>query len=143
MNSQPLIVPDASVLLKWFLDEKDESDAQHALKIRGEFLDNRIRIAIPSLCIYEFGNTISRLIPGQSALMMRYFLDFGFEESTPDQHTLREIIRLVQNYKVTFYDAAYHALAISKQGTFVTADAKYAQRVHREKNITLLNDYGI
>lgn len=142
MKKLPLVIPDASVLLKWVLDEVREEDAGNALKIREEFLAGQIRILLPSLCLYEFGNTVLRLVPDKAPLIMRYFLDFDFEEKAVNKGVISEIIRLVQGYKVTFYDAAYHALAISEGGVFVTADVKYIQRVQGEKSVTLLREYG-
>jgi len=43
--------------------------------------------------------------------------------------------------KISFYDAAYHALALNTGGTFITADKKYYEKTKSEGNIMLLKNY--
>lgn len=47
----------------------------------------------------------------------------------------------MRRYGVTFYDAAYHALALVEEGLFVTADARYARRVVEIGGVQMLHDY--
>ena len=42
---------------------------------------------------------------------------------------------------MTFYDAAYHALALVEHGTFVTADGKYFTKAKKAGAIALLSDF--
>lgn len=44
-------------------------------------------------------------------------------------------------YGVSFYDAAYHALAILNEGTFVTADIRYVKRVESPASVMALGDW--
>jgi len=41
---------------------------------------------------------------------------------------LAQAAKLTRSFKVTFYDAAYHALAIVERGVFVTADLQYLKK---------------
>ena len=58
--NDPVIVPDASVLLKWSLDSFSEKDEAKALAIRQGWLAGRYRIILPSLWAYEVGNILGR-----------------------------------------------------------------------------------
>ena len=53
--SAPLVVPDASVILKWVLPSDDEPDADQALALRDAILGEDIRALVPALWLYEAG----------------------------------------------------------------------------------------
>jgi hypothetical protein len=55
-----LIVPDASVLLKWSLDSAAGKDQEKALAIRQGWLAGRHRIILTSIWAYEVGNILGR-----------------------------------------------------------------------------------
>ncbi|MBI4401483.1 MAG: hypothetical protein HY581_07620, partial [Nitrospirae bacterium] len=42
---------------------------------------------------------------------------------------------------VTFYDAAYHVLALHTKGLYITADAAYVKRAKRKGHVTLLSEW--
>jgi len=44
--------------------------------------------------------------------------------------------------KLWYYDAAYHALAINRDGLFVTADEQYIQKAGSSGHILHLKDWG-
>lgn len=43
---------------------------------------------------------------------------------------------------VTFYDAVYHAIALERKGTLVTADAAYLKKAGKYGHAVLLADFG-
>ncbi len=45
----PLVVPDASVILKWVLPSDDEPDADKALVLRDAILEEDVRALVPAL----------------------------------------------------------------------------------------------
>lgn len=67
----------------------------------------------------------------------------AFEIEEGDTHGLwrQHTTDLVRRYGVTFYDAAYHALALVEKGLFVPADARYARRVVEIGGVQMLHDY--
>ncbi len=79
-----LLVPDASVLVKWALRSDDEPDHDCALALKA----------------------------------------------------------LMRTHKVTFYDAAYHALAMHVGGTMLTADDAYVRKAGRAGHVRRLADWG-
>jgi hypothetical protein len=44
-----IVVPDASVLLKWAFDSSDEIDRDNALNLLNAWLDRRVEIILPKL----------------------------------------------------------------------------------------------
>jgi len=139
--SIPLVVPDASVILKWVLPPDDEPQAGRALMLKNAVLDEDIQALVPALWLYEVGNTITRRFPDYAAEWLAALIKFELEEPPPSRQWLSMVLELTNNYGVTFYDAAYHALAIVHDGFFVTADIRYADRASDAGNIVLLCDW--
>ena len=74
---------------------------------------------------------------------LRLLIAFGLEESIPDDRWLAQAIELTQRYGVTFYDAAYHALALVEKGVFVTADQKYVRRAGKAGRVVTLKEWSV
>ena len=137
----PLVVPDASVLLKWVLPSDDEPDAEKALLLRAAILDETVKAILPGLWLYEVGNTVARRFPEQAAAWLSALMKFGFEESLPSPRWLAKALELTDRYQVSLYDATYHALALIHNGQFVTADARYIARVSESGGIVALGEW--
>lgn len=123
-----LVVPDASVILKWVLPSADEPDLGHALALRDAIANGELRAIVPDLWIYETGNTLARRQPALAARALDALLRFNLVTAPRSPEWLRHTLDLIRRYDVTFYDAAYHAHAIAGQGVFVTADERYVKR---------------
>lgn len=137
----PLIVPDASVLLKWVLPSEDEPDTDRALQLRTCILEESVRALLPSLWLYEVGNTIARRFPAHAVAWMSALMKFELKEAPPTPVWLTTTLELTNKFEVTFYDAAYHALALVHKGTFVTADTRYVKKVAADGNVVALSDW--
>ena len=135
-----VIVPDASVLLKWILRTEDEPDRDRALALKTAWLEDTCELLVPSLWVFEVGNVLGLKHPATAALLLQAMLDLGIREEGPHL-CLAAIVSLMREYKVTFYDAAYHALAIRHRGTMLTADRAYVKKAGRAGHLTLLNDW--
>jgi predicted nucleic acid-binding protein len=74
---------DASVILKWFVNEEDSS---HALNLREEFYAGKREIVVPDLLLFEIANAL-RYNPSFSTKEIRESLDtlfgIGIEIITP------------------------------------------------------------
>ena|SRR5438094_366190 len=138
--SHPTIVPDASVLLKWVLESKDEGDRDRALQIREAWLSDRCTIVLPSLWIFETGNILGLKQPNLSVALMRILIGYGFEEASPNDF-YGKAFELMKSFRVTFYDAAYHAVAIKRSGTMITADEAYYKRTSRAGHVAVLEKF--
>jgi predicted nucleic acid-binding protein len=118
----PLVVPDASVLLKWVLPSDDEPDADKALLLRSAILNDAVHAIVPALWLYEVSNTVACRFPAHASAWLSSLMKFGLPEAAPSAAWLAAALELTRIYKVSFHDAAYHALAITRKGVFVTAD---------------------
>ena len=135
-----VLVPDASVLLKWVLRSDDEADRDRALALKEAWLGDACDLVVPSLWVYEVGNILGLRHPATAASLLQAMVDLGLREETPREY-LTSVVSLMREHKVTFYDAAYHALAIHVRGTMVTADRAYVRKTARAGHVTLLNDW--
>ena len=139
--STPLVVPDASVLLKWVLPSDDEPDADKALLLRAAIRDGAVQALLPGLWLYEVGNTVARRFPMHASGWLSALIKFGLAEALPSPPWLAKTLELTSRYEVSFYDAAYHAVALIHKGLFVTADTRYVNRVREPGSVIALSDW--
>jgi len=137
----PLVVPDASVLLKWILPSDDEPDADKALLLRAAIMDESVHALLPALWIYEVGNTVARRFPTHASGWLSALMKFGVDEAPPSPMWLAKTLELTSRHEVSFHDAAYHALALIHGGLFVTADTRYVNRVTKSGAVIALSDW--
>ncbi len=133
----PVLVPDASVLLKWALQSSEE-DQDLALALKDAWLSSTCRLAVPSLWIYEVGNVLGLKQPERSGAILQTMVDLELDETAPRAY-LDQIFRFIRDFKVTFYDAAYHGLAVFLDGTLITADVKYVRKTSRAGHVIRLD----
>jgi len=137
-----IVVPDASVILKWVLQPEDERDAGSALRVLEAFLGELIEIRVPSLWRYEVGNILAVKRPRTAREAMEVLLGYRFEEERLHSAYCLETLRFAAEAKgISFYDAAYHVLAIRTDGLFLTADRKYVARAWRKGKIMHVADW--
>lgn len=136
-----LVIPDASVLLKWVLPPDHEQHMEQALALRHDIAWQKLDARVPSLWYYEVGNTLARRYPAEAGKHLENLRHFGLQECAPNPALEQRILWLTSKFNVTFYDAAYHALAIVLEGVFVTADEKYLQTVSGEAHTRHLKDW--
>src|SRR5262245_6504054 len=103
MKPYPVLVPDASVLLKWVLESEDEEDRDHAMKIRESWLSGACEIVLPSLWFFEVGNILGLKQPQLAQPLMRILVDYGFQEEKAEM-IYERTFELMKTFKVTFYD---------------------------------------
>ncbi len=139
MEENNLFILDASVLIKWFTGEAE--DLEDAIYIRERWEKSLIEIIVPAHCFTEVINTIGRKYQNIADVTLSELLNSGIITHLPNLDTGTMAINLMKKYeKVSFYDAIYHTLAISKKGIFITADERYYNTVKKEGSITLLRD---
>ncbi len=136
-----IVVPDASVLLKWVVAGDDEPYTGAALSLRDEAVSGTIELLVPQLWIYEVGNTLARRFPEQADELLATLVDFGMTEWRLDPGWRAQAVSLAVTYGVSFYDAAYHATALAGSGVFVTADERYVRRALRVGSVVVLREW--
>ena len=135
-----LLVPDASVLLKWVLRSDDEDDRDRALALKAAWLAGACQILVPTLWAFEVGNVLGLKHAARADQLLGAMIDLRMPEESPAAYTT-EIFRLMRDHHVTCYDAAYHALALVRGGTMLTADRRYARKAERAGHLRLLDDW--
>lgn len=138
----PVVVPDASVLLKWLLPGDDEPEADRSLLLRTAVVAETVRAIVPTLWLFEVANTIARRFPDQASAWVSALIKFGFSEYRPSQQWLAQTLELTGRYEVSFYDAAYHSIALLHDGTFVTADIRYVTRAKGSGGVIALGEWS-
>ncbi|MDA8121242.1 MAG: type II toxin-antitoxin system VapC family toxin [Deltaproteobacteria bacterium] len=127
-SARNVVVPDASVLLKWGLDPLEEDNLEQAALLQEAWLDGRIDIVLPGIWAFEVGNVLALKKPAQAEELMEIFLGYRLPEAETTPELYRATFRLMKACRVTFYDAVYHAVADLHRGTLVTADEAYCRK---------------
>ncbi len=136
-----IVVPDASVILKWGFRSPGEGDRDKAGGILDAWLDGKLELLLPRLWAFEVGNVLALKNPAHAAAIMDIFIGYDIAEADTSPELCREAFALMKSYRVTFYDAVYHAVALLHQGVFVTADEVYYRRTRDKGRIALLRDW--
>jgi len=139
-NSSNFVV-DASCLIKWVGLEVD--NFAEAEKLRLDFVSGKINILILALTLWELGNYLGRnLDPAKATSTVSHFQSYKLCQTLLPLKTASLSFQIMQKHpSVSFYDASYHALAISENATFLTCDKKYYEKTKRLGHIKLLKDY--
>lgn len=95
---------------------------------RSRTINEALRALVPSLWLYEVGNTVSRRFPEHAAQWLAAPMKFGLAEAPPSDRWVTATLDLIARYGGTFYDATYHAVAFFNGGVFVTSDRQYIER---------------
>ena len=132
MAGEEVVVADASVVVKWFVEEEHSGDA---LRLRDDYADRVVDIASPDPMPYEVLNAL-RYNPGfgerQLVETARALEKFSLW-MLPLEGELAE--RCVENslrYGISVYDSAYLSLGVVRDIPVYTADQRLIDKVgHR------------
>ena len=137
-----IVVPDASVILKWVLEKDSEPDYRHAVRLQQALLDEAIEIRLPTLWRYEVGNVLGIKKPDAASALMSALLAYEFDEVPLRTEYALAVVEHMKDVKgVTFYDSAYHVLALRTKGLYLTADGVYVNRAKRKGHVVLLSEW--
>lgn len=140
-------VLDASVVLKWFVEE---TDSLLAISLRDEFYAGNIEIVVPDLLLFEIANAL-RYNPTFTSKEVQEALEtlfgMGIQIITPTLSLLEKTVELAEVCDVTCYGAAYLALSEELNFMFITADERLYRKVKNSPKlkapIRLLADFSI
>ncbi len=143
MAGAQALVLDASVVVKWFVDEEFTSQA---LAIRDAYRQRSVDVIEPALLSFEVLNAL------------RYKPDFGTEDIRSVAKSLtgfqfhiflldgvvaEKTAEIAFQFGLTIYDASYFALAVQQSCTFVTAEKKLMTKLKDQPGIRHLKDYSL
>jgi predicted nucleic acid-binding protein len=140
-----VLIVDASVLIKLF---KPEADTAIARGLIGSLVRQKQPFAAPSVALYEvLSNALhfERPFVEVAELFTRLRgLGPSLEEPTAPELARAQGIAMTRapigGYPA-LYDSIYHAMAIERAGTFVTADARHVAKTAHLGHVRLLADW--
>ena len=123
------IVIDASVVVKWFIEEKDADKARF---LRDKFIDGKIELIVPSLLYFEVLNALkySKLFdPSELNDAGESLEKYGFKVITIKNEIREHMIKIAVDHDMSIYDASYFGLSIVLGKIFCTADEKIIKKL--------------
>lgn len=133
------MVLDASIILKWFMQENLSDKAK---AIRNAHLEGRFTITIPDIAIYEIGNALRyepEFSPKEVSRAIAELYELDLDIIAPLPYLAAPTAAIAYQSEITFYDAFYLALAKELNLQFVTADEKLYRKVKDYSHIILLS----
>jgi len=124
------VVTDASVIVKWFVEEEYSREAR---LLREAYAAGTVDIAVPSLLPFEVLNTLKYSGGfGEEELkeVSTVLDDFQFTTYELTEELARNSIEIAMRKGVTIYDASYVALAKLLKTTAYTADTKLIRKIN-------------
>lgn len=142
VERSPLFVIDASVVVKWFVQEEFREEA---LAVRRDYTEGTIDLASPVLIVYEVFNAL-RYHPTFANDIGTYadsLLDMQIDLRLPSRETNKLAAQLAMEEGISGYDAHYLSLAETLNTKVITADEKFAYGLSeaRKADVILLKDY--
>ena len=124
-------VVDASVSLKWLLDDEDE--VAKAVTLRDAALDGQFQMVAPAIWLHEVVNGLvtavrrGRIVADDAAAQLRALLRLGVRLVDPAPEDL-----LAQSFRfgTAAYDTAYLPLAEALGGPLWTGERRFYDAVH-------------
>ena len=120
---------DASILVKWYIQE---IDSDKALLLRDRHVNGELRLAAPALIFYETLNALKdsgRFSAKELNEIALSIQNYGFSFYGPEKNAPEILLDAVEDNKITVYDGAYVALAMSLETELITADQKLLDRL--------------
>jgi predicted nucleic acid-binding protein len=117
------VICDASVVLKWFHAE-GEAEVEESRALLDLHRSRTVALSVLDLTAYEVGNALVRGL-GASAAQARVVLEAldvvcpGLSVTLPE---LADALTLAERHGLTLYDAAYAAVARSRDARLATLD---------------------
>ena len=136
-------VIDASVILKWVIGDENEPDQMKAMQLLSAWAAGSVTISAPILWQYEVGNFLGREVPEEAEAKMALLLNLKVRDIELTDNIYRLCFAWMKKYKVTFYDAAYLAIAYDIQATLVTADEKFVKKMEKINCLCLLRNIDL
>ena len=139
-----LVVVDASVSLKWVLD--DEESVARSIALRDEAHRQRAQMVAPSLWIYEVTNGLvvanlrGRIGDSQSRRALQLLQEVGVRLVDPKPE---DCLQTAARLGLSAYDAAYVALAGATRAVLWTGDRRLFEKTRQESDLVRwIGDYG-
>ncbi len=143
-ESRLKFVVDASVILKWFSQDKGAS-LKKALQLREDLKSRRIDVFSPDLLIYEITNVLRyKKILTDDLILKAIDSIVGLDILTPvNQRIMENALKLARTHKITVYDSTYLSFSRYCGCYLITADKKFHQKLKNVPGILFIEEYNI
>jgi predicted nucleic acid-binding protein len=138
------IVVDTSVLIKWFKTSGEEL-VEEAQQLLAEVERHPLEVHVPALLLYEVGNILllkTRLGLGALDRAIERLEALPFVVAPPATPLLQRAAHLGREFRLTFYDASFLALAVELDCPFVTADQRLFDHTRTLSRVRHLSQVG-
>lgn len=137
-------VIDASIAVKWFVNEKD---SDKALRLRASYLEGEVELVAPNLILYEVANALrfhphyelteANLLDSVTALSD---MQIGVDVTTD---VWLQAFRMSLSQNLSVYDAVYMAMSVVLDARLVTSDKKLVDKLDQSmrNRVTLLQEF--
>lgn len=125
----PEAVIDASVVVKWFVEEEG---SEKALEVRDRYISGELKLIAPELLTFEVLNALyyKRLFSLDELKSIAEALDvFSFELYSFRGKYAQLAVEIAYENNITIYDSAYVSLAMLKNTHVCTADTKLIEKL--------------
>ena len=132
---------DASVVVKWFVEEEYSREAR---LLRDSYASGLVDLAAPSLLPYEVLNVLKYSGAfGEEELkeVAQALADFQFTLYNLEGRLAFKAVEVSMRKGVTIYDAAYVALAYVLNTTLYTADERLTKRVGDRRVVRHISEF--
>jgi predicted nucleic acid-binding protein len=136
-------VLDASVILKWLLEDPDrEPDTDKATAVVQAVIDRRAELLQPVHWLAEVAAVLARLTP-QTALEDVELLASLQWPVSDEPSVIRRATALAMETGQHVFDTLYHAVALEQEATLITADDRFREKVLSHGRILALRDWAM
>jgi predicted nucleic acid-binding protein len=146
-NEIPRYVPDASIVVKWFIDEQDSKNAR---AIKDQFAKGAIDLEAPSLLEYETASALRfhPVVKFDSVQILEIMKSLqGLQitrEPTPSDWATAQTLSLEN--PISIYDSIYIAFAVRGHSIMLTADQALIDKIKSRQvgeKLTLLKNLSL
>jgi predicted nucleic acid-binding protein len=137
------VIVDASVSLKWVLD--DEDSVVPSIALRDDAHRGQVQMLAPSLWLYEVTNALvvarlrGRIDNRQSHLALRLLRKVGVRLVDPEP---QDCLETAAELGISGYDAAYVALATAVEANLWTGDRRLWNKAGgKNETVRWIGDY--
>jgi len=139
-----IYVVDASVGVKWFIEEDYSENADKLLE---DFVDGRVDLVAPKSFMQEFCNAIRKYVV--KSLLDRNLADKHVEKMAEipidyvdiDWDLVKESYAKALELSITVYDAIYVVVADKLKTTIITSDDRLYNQLKDKVRILHIRDY--
>jgi predicted nucleic acid-binding protein len=136
------VVVDASVVVKWVLNDSErEPDTPRALQLLSGIRDGSVEPLQPAHWLAEVAAVVTRLRP-EIAETTLDLLDAMELPMAADLMIYKRASRLAAALNHHLFDTLYHAVALERDATLVSADVPYLRKAGHLGAIMALQAWG-